>query len=313
MSQDQAAGVERRALLASIAVTAVLGVIGIVWGIASGSQMILLDGVYAIVGILVSLILLAGSAMARSEPSDRYPFGRESVAPLVIGVQGFVLFATLFYAAVEAVYAIARGGSSVTAGSGFLYGVIATAGSLAFWMWIHRRVGHSDVLRSEATAWKVAAFRGVGMMAGFALMWLITDTMFDWAVPYLDPAMVLVTCLVFLPAPIRLMRATLRELLEGAPPAAILREAEAKVEEVHRRFGLDEAVVRMTKVGPKLYIEVEGIADPNVTVAEEHELRTALEAELETLPLAIWLNLELLPRAPVGGVGPAGPASPEPA
>jgi predicted Co/Zn/Cd cation transporter (cation efflux family) len=92
---------------------------------------------------------------------------------------------------------------------------------------------------------------------------------------YLDPAMVLVTCLVFLPVPIRLMRATLLELLEGAPPAAILREAETRMEAVHRSFGLDEAATWMTKVGPKPDTEVEGIADPNVTVAEEHELRTA--------------------------------------
>lgn len=309
MSGEQAVGVERRALLASIAVTAVLGLIGIVWGIASGSQMILLDGVYAIVGILVSLVLLAGSAMARSEPSERYPFGRESVAPLVIGLQGFVLFTTLFYAAVEALFAFARGGSAVTAGSGFLYGVIAAVGSFAFWMWIHRLVGHSDVLRSEAIAWKVAAFRGVGMMAGFALMWLLTGTPLDWAVPYLDPAMVVVTCVVFLPASIRLMRTTMLELLEGAPPPEIRTEAETRVETVRRRFGLDEAVVRMTKVGPKLYVEVEGVADPEVTVAEEHELRTALEAELENLPLAIWLNLELLPRSSVVEVDPPAPAS----
>ena len=40
------AHLERSALLVSIAVTAVLSVTGVVWGIAAGSQMILLDGVY---------------------------------------------------------------------------------------------------------------------------------------------------------------------------------------------------------------------------------------------------------------------------
>jgi predicted Co/Zn/Cd cation transporter (cation efflux family) len=34
----------RRCLLVSIAVTGVLGAVGLVWGIVGGSQMILLDG-----------------------------------------------------------------------------------------------------------------------------------------------------------------------------------------------------------------------------------------------------------------------------
>lgn len=299
MDEHHVAGAERRGLLASIVVSGALGVVGIVWGIAAGSQMILLDGVYAIVGILVSAILLVGAAVARSEPSERYPFGKESVAPMVIGIQGFVLAATLFYAAVEGVFTIVDGGSDVTAGWGLLYAGVATAGSLAFWAWMRPRVGSSDVLASEAEAWKVAALRGVGMMAGFALMFLLAGSRWDDAVPYVDPAMVIVTCLVFLPAAVRMIGSTFVELMEGAPPRALQRRAEGRVAEVLERFGVDEAVVRMTKVGPKLYVEVEGFADPDVTVREEHRLRTALERELEGLPLSIWLNLELIPQPAV--------------
>ena len=57
--------IERRALLGSIAVTALLGGIGIVWGIVGGSQMILLDGVYAIV-IIATLLYAAVDASRRS-------------------------------------------------------------------------------------------------------------------------------------------------------------------------------------------------------------------------------------------------------
>lgn len=58
--------------------TAVLGAIGVAWGIAADSQMILLDAVHA-----------------------------------VIGIQGWVLLATLLYAAVEAVLTIRDGGRAV--------------------------------------------------------------------------------------------------------------------------------------------------------------------------------------------------------
>ena len=61
--------IDRAALLRSIAVTAVVGALGVVWGIASGSQMILLDGVYA-------FVRSAGSAASRSSlPALKRPFG----------------------------------------------------------------------------------------------------------------------------------------------------------------------------------------------------------------------------------------------
>lgn len=288
--------VERRTLLWSITITAALGAVGVVWGIASGSQMILLDGVYGFVGVLTSLVLLYGATVATSEPTARYPFGRESMTPLVIGVQGFVLLATLFYAAVEAAFTIVAGGSEVTAGSGILYGMVATVGSLLFWTWIHRKATASEILRSEAVAWKVAAFRGLGMMAGFSLMLVLAGSGSEWLVPYIDPGMVLVTCIVFMPAPIRLIRATLIELLEGSPTVEVQSKILGGVTAIRDRFGLAEPKVLMTKVGRKVYVEVVAPADPAVTVAQEHEVRTALGAELERLGYEIWLTLELMPR-----------------
>ena len=132
--------------------------------------MILLDGVYAVVGIAVSWLLLRASALAAAGPTRRYPFGREGVTPFVIGMQGFVLLGTLVYAAAEGVYTIRAGGSDVAAGWAIVYAVIATAGSLAFWVWLRRAAGDSDLLLAESLARRVGALRGAGMLVGFVLV-----------------------------------------------------------------------------------------------------------------------------------------------
>jgi predicted Co/Zn/Cd cation transporter (cation efflux family) len=296
------AQVERHALVWSIVVTAALGGLGIVWGILGGSQMILLDGMYAIVGILVSLLLLWASALAQREPTERYPFGRESVTPLVISVQGFVLIATLLYAAVEALAAIREGGSDITAGWAIAYGVLTTIASLVVWAWLRSRSGGSDLLDAETTAWRIAALRGVGMTVGFTAILLLEGTGLDDWTPYIDPAMVLATCVIFIVAPVRMVRGTLVELLEGAPAADIEVPVRAAVDEVRAQFDLATPTVLVTKVGRKLYVEVEGLVEPEVTVRQEDEVREALRERLEPLPFDIWLNLELRPRA---GVPPA--------
>lgn len=289
---------ERRGLYASIVITTVLGVVGVVWGWAVGSQMILFDGVFAFVGVVVSLVLVGASALSSARPTPDYPYGRAGATPLAIGIQGFVLFATLVYAAVEAVLVIRIGGSDFAPGWAILYGVLTTASGIAVWLWLRASAGASDLLASEATAWKVSALRGVFMVVGFSVMWLLLDSRWDGAAPYVDPVMVLLSCGAFLPAPVRLIRGTVLEMLEAAPRAEIEAPVLAVVREVLAQYPLGEPVVRVTKVGPKLYVEVESQAAPDLTIAAEHEVRLAIESGLHDLPYEIWLNVELLPVAP---------------
>lgn len=289
------ARLERRALLASIGVSTALGILGVVWGIVSGSQMILLDGAYGIIGIATSLLLLRASTLATAEPSGAYPFGRQSVTPFVIGIQGLVMLATLGYAAIEAGYAIVHGGSGVTAGSGVVYSLIVTAGCLVTWGWLRRLSGSSELLRAETVGWRIAAFRGVGMVVGFTALALVTGSRFDHLAPHVDPAMVLITCVVFLPAPLGMLRAATLELLERVPPADVTQPVQAALDQVSAAFELRGLVVRMSKLGRKLYLEVEAEASRDVTIGQMDGLRRDIVSSLAHLPYEVWLNLDLRP------------------
>ena len=55
---------------------------------------------------------------------------------------------------------------------------------------------------------------------------------------------------------------TLVELLEGAPEPEIQLPVRQAVHRVRMQFGLDEPYLRMTKVGPKLYVEVDFLVIP---------------------------------------------------
>ncbi len=286
----------RQALLRSIAVTAALGSIGVVWGIISGSQMILLDGVYAIIGIIVSWLLLQASAMAEAGPTSRFPYGREAVTPLVIGVQGFILLATLVYALAEGVFTIRDGGSEVAPGPAIAYAAVTASASITFWRWLLRQAKTSDLLIAESTGWRVAALRGVGMLLGFVVLLALTDSSWSRAAPYVDPVMVIITCAAFLPAPIKMVRATVRELLEGAPSPEIQGPVLDIVRSVCAEFEIENPEVRMTKVGPKLYVEIDAAVRPDATIAQEDEVREIVREQLTALPFDLWLNFELTPQ-----------------
>jgi predicted Co/Zn/Cd cation transporter (cation efflux family) len=286
---------ERTGLLASVAAGGALGVLGVVWGLASGSQMILLDGAYAVIGIALSLLLLRASHVSAAVPDGRHHYGRHASTPIAVGIQGLVLLGTLLFAGLEAVAVIREGGSALGAGSGVVYSAVVTAASLAVWWWLRRRAGASDLLDAEATAWGVAGLRGAGMILGFSAMWALAGTAWDGAVPYIDPGMVLATCVLFAPAPVGMVRRTVAELMERAPARDVQEPVLAAVDRVHAAFGLADPEVRLSKVGPRLYVEVEAVTPPQTTIAREHEAREGLRRELAALPYDVWLTFELVP------------------
>ncbi|NLD77186.1 MAG: hypothetical protein GX643_11020 [Acidimicrobiales bacterium] len=111
--------------------------------------------------------------------------------------------------------------------------------------------------------------------------------------------MVVITCIAFAPGPIRMIRSTVLELIESAPDGNIQAAVADAVAAVRTGFDLSPPEVRVTKLGPRLYVEVEGTVDPSVTVAQEHEVRNALRRRLSDLPYDVWMNVELLPRGEI--------------
>jgi predicted Co/Zn/Cd cation transporter (cation efflux family) len=92
---------EQEMLRASTVIAGGMAAVGVTWGIVGNSQMILFDGAYSLIGVGLSGLTLRAAQLIESGPTRRYPYGRESLAPLVIGLQGLALLATCAYAAAE--------------------------------------------------------------------------------------------------------------------------------------------------------------------------------------------------------------------
>jgi predicted Co/Zn/Cd cation transporter (cation efflux family) len=285
---------EQRLLLQSMILGGTFGVVGVVWGLAAGSQIILFDGVYASLAILLSWLSLRASQLVAAGATVRYPYGREALAPLVIAVQGMALLGTCLYAIVTSVQSIVDGGSEVDAGSAAIYGLITTIGALIVWVHMRRYAKQSELVGAETAQWLAGWLLSLGMLVAFGAVILLEGTSFDSVTPYVDPVLVLVVCLLFLPAPFRMVRTTVVELLEGAPPVEVQAPVREVVDEVTAEFGLAEPVVRMSKLGTKLYLEVDYLVEAGRwDVSDADRVRHALRDRLARLPYTVWLNVDL--------------------
>jgi predicted Co/Zn/Cd cation transporter (cation efflux family) len=289
------AAIERRGLVASAATAAIMAVAGISAGVLADSQIILLDGFYALVGLLLAWLGLYAGRLIEAGPTDRYPFGRETLGPLVVGIQGLVLLGSLGYAGLEAVQTIVAGGASAAAGLGLAYAALTLAASAAIAAWLRRRQEGSDLLAAEAVQWRASAALSLVMLVGFGLAALLQSRDQETIAAYVDPALVLVAVLLLGPTPLRMIRASLRELLEGTPGDEVRHPVEQAVASVRDRHGLPEPSMRLGKLGRKVYVELDFLVgeDDGWSVGDADRIRRELADDLRRPGQVLWLNVEL--------------------
>lgn len=273
----------------------VLAVVGIVWGLAISSQVILFDGLYSVIGFVLAWFGLRAAAVIERGPTPSYPFGREALAPLVVAIQALVLLGTFGYAAVDAVGVLLRGGSQTEVGPALAYSILSLVGCAVAYAVLVRMQRGSDLVAAEAIQWRAAVVLGVAMTIGFGVAVVLTRTRWAGAAPYVDPLLVLVAAALILPAPVRMLRQSFRELLEGVPDHGITDPIHAAIAQVRAEFGLPEPTLRVGKLGRKVYVELDFLVGENEgwTVDHADQVHRRLMTRLAEPGRLLWINVEL--------------------
>ena len=285
---------EARALRLSVYASVLVGAVGIVWGLVADSRIGLFDGVFTLFGTALSGLSLLASWAAGLDADDRYPFGRGAVIPVAILIQGAALMATLAYAAFDSVSLILAGGSDAAPISVVGYGLVTLLIAVGVVLVLPRVAPRSELAAAEAAQWRAGAVLSAIIAVGAAAAAAADAAGLQQVVAYADPALVLVAVAVMSPVPLRLLRAGGREILEAAPPADVRAAIDAAAESTRAEFELPPPLVRATKLGRRLYVEVDFLVDAGEwDVAAEDRVRRSLISGLSSLELEIWANVEL--------------------
>src|SRR4051812_49477370 len=101
---------EQGTLKFSIALTVLLGVLGVASGLVTGSQAIIFDGMYSFVDVVPTVVSLLVVKLIARGTSHRFQYGYWHLEPLVALLRDAILAVACIYAAVDAVNAISSGG-----------------------------------------------------------------------------------------------------------------------------------------------------------------------------------------------------------
>lgn len=237
-----AARAEHAVLRASIIATVLVAALGIVAGLASGSFAVVFDGVYSLFDALASIVALlvarmiadyAASGERSRELSERFTMGVWHLEPMVLAVTGLLLIGATCYALINAIDSFLSGGREMQFGMGIAYAVVTLVVSvaLALYGWrANRRLG-SQLVTIDIQAWVMSAAITLALLVAFVIGLALEGTAHRWLVPYVDPAVLALVCVLILPIPYRTVRRAMADVLMVTPP-----RLKQHVDEVARRF-----------------------------------------------------------------------------
>lgn len=294
---------ETKILRISIAVTFLVAVFGIVFGILTGSFSIAFDGAYSLADatmtilalVVVRLITGYATSAGKGRLRDRFSLGFWHLEPMVLGLNGMVLISVSVYALINAVGNLLAGGHRLEFDYAIVYAAV-TLGTCLTMAFVGKRANRtiqSDFVALDATAWIMSGGITAALLTAFICGRLVEGTELDWIAPYVDPAVLVLVCLVIIPMPVATVRQALSDILLITPEAL-----KTHVDEVARaavdRHGFLAYRAYVARVGRLSQIELYFIVPPGLpprTIEDWDRLRDEIGGAIGDEGPNRWLTI----------------------
>ncbi|GHC20926.1 cation diffusion facilitator family transporter [Aidingimonas halophila] len=275
------ARLEQHALTLSIFMTLAVASLGVVFGLISGSQSILFDGVFSSIDAAMSGLALLVSRLVVRETSQRFQHGYWHFEPMVAALNGSILTLLCFYAFLNAVQGLMEGGRELAFDVAIVYAVVVAVTCFAMAAYqkrLNQRAG-SEFVRIDMQGWLMAALITSALLLAFVIASLLDGTAFAHWTPYVDSLLLALLTLCFLPVPLGIVRRAMREVFLIAPDH-IDREVHEAMGSVMQRDGLLDYHSHVAKTGRGHFIEIHIVTAPDFAAGEGMALLDTIRAEI---------------------------------
>lgn len=257
---------EQGVLRVSIAATIIVAFVGIILGLLARSSLIIFDSIYEMADVFMTYLALlvarlitastSGGAI-REKLAERFTMGFWHLEPMVLALNGILLMAAAIYAFINAADSLLSGGRHIVFGYAVVFAAISIVieSVLAFSVARANKAIRSDMVALDAKAWMMSAVMSVAYLAAFGFGYVAQYTPWKSIVPYVDPVVLMLVCLVLIPLPIATVRQALADIFL-VTPADLLEHVEHVAEAMVKRYGFDDYYAYVARVGRGKQIEL---------------------------------------------------------
>ena len=291
--------INQKAVKTSIVAGFIIAIIGIIVGISISSQAILFAAITSLIGSIITFIPLVTLKFIRRRNSQKYPFGKEILEPLIAITQYFPLFIICVYNIISSIQVIISGGNLVEITSGVVYGIFVSFYKICICVYLIclTKKYKSPIAEAEAMGWKFESAIGTGILLGFSIAWLLNEVSMASLIPYVDPLLTLFIFIFLIIATTLAFIDCLRQLMWQYPSNDIAQAILDKIEKVDNNHEFLDKVLRLGRVGSKVIVEIDYIISPDsklAAVVEQDKIRYQFISILTKQPYNVWLNISFM-------------------
>lgn len=287
---------EKRLLRLSFFIAGAFVVVSFAFAIATYSGAVLFDAVYSLIAFFMSLLTLKVANLVQRPDDDRFHFGYTAIEPTLNMFKSLIIIATCVYAVITSIISLTSGGNEADYDIGMVYGVIATFGcfAISFYMRMKSKSLTSDLVRVDAHTWFIDGVLSASILGAFILAYGLQFTAYNQYAPYVDPVLLIILGTAMLPIPFKILRESLNEVINKAPPEAVSAVIEKKFKKTLVDVPYEHVEVRISKRGRDLYLLVHIVVDDAFsfsTINDLDDIRIQCETEMREWDPAIIMDI----------------------
>lgn len=289
--------VEKKMLIHSVILSIVFSIIGITAGLYTKSHMIMFDGLYSLIGVILSSFSYTSVKFMAKNEWKKFPFGKSIVEPLVIIVNYTAILLVLGGSVINSVYTIATGGVAVDPHAALTYSLFSSFACVVMYLHLRRqsKKHHSPLLTAESSQWLLDSFASLGVLVTFTLVIVLNRyQLFTEYLGYIDPLLVIIMAAGFARVPFKSIRLALRDVLGMSPEGELAKKLKDMTNEIEKKYHLKESFLRVTKRRKLLRVEIDFIVDENSlvqTIQEQDKIREELDRRMNPIKTEKWITI----------------------
>lgn len=287
---------ENRILKISVVGALFFALFGIAWGWAIKSDMIIFDGLYSFISVILSMLSLYINNYMAKRDFEKFPFGKHILEPIVISIKSLIIALMCLYSLVGAIKTIASGGNNLEISLVLIYSIVSVigCGAISFYMKIKEKKLSSELIKAESTQWFMDTALSTAVLVAFLIAMLLENTKLNFLNSYVDPFMTLIVSILCIRIPIRSFIESFKEVICVKADDEINDDIYVLVKEIEEEYNFEESITRVSKVGRELRIEIDFIYNKDSklkTLDQMDNVREEINDAIKHIDYKKWLNV----------------------
>ena len=287
---------ENKILKLSVVGALFFALFGIAWGWALDSDMIIFDGLYSFISVILSMLSLYINNYMAKRDFEKFPFGKHILEPIVISIKSLIIAIMCLYSLVGAIKTILTGGNNLEFGLAIIYSIISVigCGAISLYMKVKSKSLSSELIKAEFTQWLMDTSLSTAVLVAFIIGIIISNTKLNFLNSYIDPGMTAVVSLVCIRIPIKGFIESFKEVICVKANDEINDDIYVLVKEIEEEYKFEESIPRVSKVGRELRIEIDFIYNKDSklkTLDQMDNVREEINDAIKHIDYKKWLNV----------------------